>query len=285
MRNAQRYKIASLSPLQFLGAQLLEIHPLNTPLWLGGLGFLALHREGRRFRALASVYLTALLLMIVQKSKAYYLGPAYPMLLAAGAVWAERLLSGLVSPWPRRALLAVLGLGGAATAPFVAPLLPVERFVAYQRALGLRQAAAENQEIGPLPQHYADRFGWREMTAGVASVFESLPEAERRAALVVTSNYGEAGAINYYGRRLGLPPAVSQHNSFYLWGPGRESAAVVIAVGMSGEDLREAFESVAPAAQVVAPYAMPYETEHPIHVCRGLRVPLAEAWKRGKRFI
>ena len=109
--------------------------------------------------------------------------------------------------------------------------------------------------------------------------------AERKSVLIVTSNYGEAGAINYYGRQLGLPPAVSQHNSFYLWGPGRKEARVFIVVGHSSEDLQESFESVSPAARVVAPYAMPYETEDPVHVCRGLRIPLAEAWKRGKRYI
>jgi hypothetical protein len=285
MRNAQRYKIASLSPLQFLGAQVMEIHPLNLPLWLGGLVFLALHREGRRFRALAIVYLAALGLMIVQKSKAYYLGAAYPMLLAAGAVWAERLLARLASPWPRRALVGALGLGGLASAPFAVPVLPVETLIAYQRALGRSPAAAENQHLGPLAQHFADRFGWRELTAAVASVVQGLPEDERRSVLIVTSNYGEAGAINYYGRQLGLPPAVSQHNSFYLWGPGRTEPRMFVMVGSSAEDLQESFESVAPAARVVAPYAMPYETEDPIHVCRGLRIPLGEAWRRGKLFI
>jgi Dolichyl-phosphate-mannose-protein mannosyltransferase len=285
MSNAQRYKIAHLTPVQFLAAQLLEIHPLNTPLWVGGLFFIALHRQGRRFRALAILYLTALALMMVQKSKAYYLGPAYPMLLAAGAVWAEGLLAGIVSPWLRRALLALLATGGALLLPFVVPVLPVEEFIAYEQALGQRPRAAENQELGPLPQLYADRFGWREMTAAVASTIRSLPEAERGSVLIATSNYGEAGALNYYGRGLGLPAAVSQHNSFYLWGPGRADAQVVIAVGMSAEGLQEAFESVEPAARVVAPYAMPYETEHPIHVCRRLRMPLAEVWKRGKHFI
>jgi hypothetical protein len=285
MSNAQKYKIAGLTSLQFLGAQLPEIHPLNAPLWIAGLLFLALHREGRRFRPLAIVYVTALVLMLVQKSKAYYLGPAYPMLLAAGAVWAEGWLGRSVSPWPRRAVVAALALGGAVTAPFVVPVLPVETFVAYQRALGQAPRAAENQELGPLAQQYADRFGWREMAEAVASVLRTLPEAERGSALIATSNYGEAGAINYYGRGLGLPPAVSQHNNFYLWGPGRTDAEVVIAVGMSSEGLEEAFESVVPAARIVAPYAMPYETEHPIHVCRRLRMPLAEAWKRGKHFI
>ena len=103
--------------------------------------------------------------------------------------------------------------------------------------------------------------------------------------IIVTGNYGEAGALNYYGRRLGLPPAVSQHNSFFLWGPGPGTGRLVIAVGMSVEGLAAGFESVTEAARLTSPYAMPYETADPILVCRGLKRPLEEAWRSGKHFI
>jgi hypothetical protein len=170
-------------------------------------------------------------------------------------------------------------------APLVVPLLPVEALIAYQRALGVRNTPAERHEMGPLMQHFADRFGWEEMARTVASVYEALAPEERRAASIVTANYGEAGALRYYGRRLGLPPAVSQHNSFYLWGPGPGSGEVVIAVGIPAEDLREAFLSVTVGPRVESPYAMPYETRHPVLVCRGLKPPLEEAWRRGKHYI
>lgn len=285
IENATRYKIASLTPLQFLLAQLDEIHPFNLPVWLAGLGFLLFGREGRRFRVLGIVYLAALVAMAAQKSKPYYLGPAYPMLLAAGAVAIEGWTG--ARPWLRwrPALPAVLVAGGMLVAPLVVPLLPVEALIAYQRALGVRNTPAERHEMGPLMQHFADRFGWEEMARTVASVYEALAPEERRAASIVTANYGEAGALRYYGRRLGLPPAVSQHNSFYLWGPGPGSGEVVIAVGIPAEDLREAFLSVTVGPRVESPYAMPYETRHPVLVCRGLKPPLEEAWRRGKHYI
>jgi hypothetical protein len=103
--------------------------------------------------------------------------------------------------------------------------------------------------------------------------------------MIATSNYGEAGALRYFGRQYGLPPAVSQHNSYYLWGPGRQTADVVITVGMSAEDVADTFESITEVRRLESRYAMPHETRRPILVCRGFKVPLAEAWARGKHYI
>jgi hypothetical protein len=170
-------------------------------------------------------------------------------------------------------------------APLVVPVLPIETLVRYEGALGLHAPASEKKQMGLLPQHFADRFGWEEMAQAVAGVYQALPPEERSEAIILASNYGEASALRYYGRRLGLPPAVSQHNNFYLWGPGRGTGAVVITVGIPRGDLRDAFESVTVGPRLDSPYAMPYEIENPILVCRGLRLPLAEAWRRGKSFI
>ncbi len=282
VRNAKQYKIADLTLLQFFGAQILEIHPLNAPLWLAGLGWLLAARGGR-FRVLGIIYVVAFVAMVVQKSKPYYLGPAYPMLLAAGAVAFEGWTRNRTALRP--VLLAVLAVGGLLIAPLAIPLLPVETFIAYQRALGLAPVAAERSELGPLPQHFADRFGWEEMAAAVAGVYQALPESEKTGALIVTANYGEAGALRYFGPRHGLPPAVSQHNSYFFWGPGKDEADVVIAVGMTAADLQDTFASVTEAGRFESRYAMPFETRRPILVCRGWKRPLPEAWARGKHFI
>ena len=161
----------------------------------------------------------------------------------------------------------------------------MDTFIAYQLALGQSPRAAEKQRLGPLPQFFADRFGWQEMTAAVVETYRSLPAEEQTRVVIVTSNYGEAGALRYLGRAFDLPPAVSQHNSFYLWGPGRDEIDVAIIVGMNPDDLRDAFDSVEVARDWRSPYAMPYEQRWPILVCRGLKLPLAEAWRAGKHFI
>ncbi len=288
MSNATRYKNAAFSPHGFLGAQLLEIHPFNAPLWVGGLALLLFGRDLRRFRALGWVFVTVLAVMLLSRSKPYYLGPAFPMLLAAGAVGLASWCEGRGRRWAlavRTGAPLLLAVGGALTAPLAVALLPVESLIAYQSALGVRAPQQENSAVGPLAQHFADRFGWREMTAAVASAYRSLSPEEQRELLIVTSNYGEAGAINYYGRELGLPRAVSQHNNFYLWGPGRESVSIVLLVGIDAEDVADTFEQVEEAGRIVAPYAMPYETSLPLLLCRGIKLPLDEAWRRGKQYI
>jgi hypothetical protein len=248
---------------------------------MAGLLWLLLARKGRPYRALGIVYVVAFAIMAVQHSKPYYLGPAYPPLLAAGAIVVE----GIPWRWMRPASVLLLLVGGVVVAPFAIPVLPVESFIAYQRALGQTPTPSEKQTLGPLPQFFADRFGWEELTEAVAAVYRALPTEDQRRVAIVTSNYGEAGALRYLGRRFSLPPAVSQHNSFYLWGPGREGVDVAILVGMDPDKLRDAWTSIEVAGRFQSPYAMPYEQRRPILVCRGLKLPLEEAWRRGKHFI
>ena len=173
----------------------------------------------------------------------------------------------------------------AITAPFAIPILPIEKFIAYQHAIGIRPASGENRDTGELPQFFADRFGWEELTAQVAAVFEALPPDDRAACLIVADNYGQAGAINYFGPRLGLPRAVCQHNSYYLWGYGSVVPRVYLIVGQDRDDLESTFTEVREVARTKARYAMPDETDVPIWVCRGIRMPLEDAWRRGRMFI
>jgi len=284
-RNAARYKNVALSPLGLAAAEARDVHPLNAALGLLGCVWLLVGPTGRRFRALAIVFVTTFVVLAVQHSKPYYLGAAFPMLLAAGAIAMEIPTEARSRHWIRPAVLVVMVAGGALTAPLAIPVLPVETLIAYQRALGIRPTASENNRLGLLDQHFADRFGWEELAAEVARIYSALPADERARARIVTRNYGEAGAIDYYGRRYGLPAAVSQHNNYYLWGPGSELPSVFIMVGWPTRDLASVFAQVEVAGRVESPYAMPFETRWPIHVCRGLRLPLNEAWRRGKMFI
>jgi hypothetical protein len=237
------------------------------------------------YRAFAIVFLFCLALFIAQSGKPYYLAPAFPPLFAAGAIAIERWTESPRARWIRAALVIVLTIGGLATAPLAVPLLSPERYIAYSDLLGIRPSANERAALGPLPQHFADRFGWKEMAEEVARVYYSLPEQERRAAAIDTDNYGEAAAITYYGRSLGLPAAISQHNSYYLWGPGNFDGRILIAVGRNPDDLRPEFDSVTVGGHLTSRYAMPYETRWPILICRGLRVPLDRAWTAGKMYL
>jgi hypothetical protein len=242
-------------------------------------------RPGRPGRLFAWIWLVTLAILLSTRSKPYYLVPACLPLLAAGGCACERWLDRRALRPVQAAIVALVVAGGLIALPLARPLLSPADLIAYQARLGLSPTTSERQPLGQLPQHFADRFGWEEMVETTARVYAALPPPERAECAILASNYGEAGAVNYFGRRHGLPRAVSGHNSYFLWGPGNLSPRVFIAIGYELEDLAPYSESIELGATHVAPYAMPYESDLPIYVVRGLKVPLAEAWRRVKMFI
>ncbi|MGH8219345.1 MAG: hypothetical protein ACREUT_12415 [Steroidobacteraceae bacterium] len=165
------------------------------------------------------------------------------------------------------------------------PVVPLLAFWAhYQQAIGVRLSSGEHLRVGALPQYYADMFGWREMAAKVAKVYWSLPPQERARAVFFGQNYGEAAAIDVFGRRLGLPPAISGHNNYYLWGPRGHDGSVTIIIGGSTKVYAALFRSVEVAGRITTRYAMPYETDQPVYVLRGSKMPLQKAWPKVKSY-
>jgi hypothetical protein len=282
VRRATELKNVALSPLGFLAQQVLLINPVLLPLWAGGLGFLLLAPAARRFRALGWAYPAILLVMLGQNAKPYYLAPIYPVLLAAGAVLLERAAAGRA--WLLSGAVALVGLSGAVFAPLAKPLLRVDDYVAWRDALGVTPSSDERKELGRLPQFFADMHGWRGLAASVAAVYRDLPEEDRRRACVFGQNYGHAGAVDYFRGIYDLPPAVSGHNSYWLWGPGECSGEVLIVIGGRRSDHERGFEEVREAGHVACQDCMPYEDDLTLYVARRLRAPLGEAWPRVKHF-
>jgi hypothetical protein len=282
LRRADAVKNYIQSPVEFFGGQVLMLHPLLLPVWLAGLWFF-FSRAGRPWRALGWAYVVMFALLIALRGKPYYLVPAYPMLFAGGAVLLERAIERRAWNWMKPAAAALVVAAGAATAPLALPVLPVETYIRYAAFMGVGEVRTERHEMGRLPQLYADMHGWENMAARVAEVYHALPAEERAQAVVFGRNYGEAGAMEYYARRYGLPRAISGHNNYYLWGP-RGDAGVVIAIGGRAEDYREVFGDVRQAGTIVHEYAMPYESNLPIWVCRAPKATIHEVWPRVKHF-
>jgi hypothetical protein len=174
-------------------------------------------------------------------------------------------------------------LGGALLAPLAIPLLPPETYIRYTKAIGLEQPAIETHELGPLPQIFADQFGWDEMAATVARVYNSLPPEVRARTAIFAQTYGQAGAIDLFGPKYGLPPAISNHQSYFLWGPRGYTGESMIVMDDSQQDLERQFASVQKVAHVYHPYSMPYE-HFDVFYCQGMHQPLAQIWPRLKRW-
>lgn len=269
-------------PIAFIADQAVMMQPLLLPLWAGGLLWLLLGREGKRYRVLGWTYVITLTVFIALKGKNYYVAPIYPMLFAAGAVAFEHVTR---RPWRWIRFIYVLLVvaAGVLIAPIVAPILPVETYIHYQQKLGLEPPKAENQPTGELPQYFADEFGWEDMVREVSRIYHGLSPDDQAKTAIFANNYGEAGAIDYFGPKYGLPKAISGHQSYWLWGPRNYTGEIVIVLGSDGSGDREHFRDVQVAGRAYNPFSR-LDERYYIFLCRGLKWNFREIWPVVKRW-
>jgi hypothetical protein len=159
----------------------------------------------------------------------------------------------------------------------------VESYVQYSRALGLAPATDEKREVSRLPQFFADRQGWGRFVDQVAAVWSRLSDEEREHAAVLTTNYGEAGAIELLGGSRGIR-AISGHNNHWLWGPGDATGAVLVVLARDPAPLEARFASVERVSETDCGDCMPYEDHLSIFVCRDPKIAFAQQWAALKHF-
>jgi hypothetical protein len=285
IHNATSEKMQAVAPLDFLMGQVTSMHPLTLPLWAAGLVWLLARRDGRGTAALGWTYATVFAILIAStSSRSGYLAPAYTWLFAAGGVAFESWLARPRAAWLLPAFAALMLVGGAATAPLALPVLPIDRYIAYARALGQAPSTEEKHEMGQLGQFYADMHGWDSIVDTVAAACGRLSAGEASAARIIAPDYGVAGAIELLGRGRSLPPVISGHNNYWLWGPRGWNGKLAVIIGSSEERLQQRFESVELAGATNCGLCMPYENERPVFICRGLRAPVAQVWPLLKHY-
>jgi 4-amino-4-deoxy-L-arabinose transferase-like glycosyltransferase len=272
-----------LGPLAFFAQEILTLLPLTLPIWLAGLWFYFFSKPGKPFRALGWAWIFTAAVIMKLSPRIYYLYPAFPVLLAAGSVMWESWLDRRRYQWLKLAYPALMVVAGAVFAPLVIPVLPPQMYIRYTKALHLQPPRLETHRLGPLPQLYADQFGWEEMTATVARVYNSLPPEVRAKTAIFGQNYGQAGAIDLFGPKYGLPPAISGHQTYFYWGPREYTGESMIVMQGQQQDLERRFASVERVASVYHPYSMPYE-HFDVFYCRGLKQPLKEIWLQVKNW-
>jgi hypothetical protein len=272
----------AMPPLTFLSQEALAMLPLSVPIWLGGLWFF-FRREGKPFRFLGWAWVATALVIMTLDPRVYYLFPAFPLLFAGGAVLWEQWLARPRLAWVKPVYGALMVLAGALLAPTLIPLLPPETYIRYAAATHLQQPRIENNALGPLPQLFADQFGWQQMAATVAGVYNNLPDDVRARTCIFAQNYGQAGAIDLFGPRYGLPPAISGHQSYFLWGPRGYTGESVIVMDGNERTLESQFASVRKMAYVSHPYSMPYQ-HFDVYYCQGLNQPLSQLWPHLKNW-
>jgi hypothetical protein len=232
LRNVDRIKNTHVTWAQFILQQAFLVHPVAAPICIAGLWFFLRSRQGQAFLFLGWTYFFLLAEFLIFRGRIYYLAPIYPMLFAAGAVAIEAWIGNYGRNWVKAAVLVPLVFGGFVAAPLALPILPLDAAAAYAKFWDVDRVQVEKEPSGKLPQMYADMMGWPQQAETVAGVFRSLSPADQTRVAILTKNYGQAGAIDYFGPALGLPHAISGHNNYYLWGPQKYTGEVVIAVGM-----------------------------------------------------
>jgi len=281
IRRSQRN--VDLPPLTMFLQETLTMLPLSLPIWLGGLWYFLFAKAGRPFRALGYAFVITVVIVMTMDPRVYYVFPVFPLLMAGGAVVWEGLLSSARVAWLRVVYPALMLIMAAVIAPIAVPMLPVPLFVRYTEATHLQQPRIENAQLGPLPQLFADQFGWEEMTQVVGHAFNQLPPEVRAKTAIFAQNYGQAGAIDFFGPKYGLPKAISGHQSYFLWGPRGYTGESMIVLDDHEQRLKELFASVRNVGHVYHPYSMPYE-HFDVFYCQGMRQPLGELWPRVKKW-
>jgi Dolichyl-phosphate-mannose-protein mannosyltransferase len=275
-------KNRALPPVDFLAQQVLVIGPLAAPVWIAGLWKSAVRPACACYRLFAIAYALLITFFIVAHGKANYLVPVYPVLFASGAVFWE---AALISPAARIVPLVAIAIEGIVFAPLALPIFPEEAAISYMAAMGIgpRLTSVEVHKEGRMPQHFGDMHGWPELAEKVADIYRALPPDDRAKAVFFGRNYGDAAAIDVFGPRLGLPPAISAHNNYYLWGPRGYDGSVMIVLGGDPRWYAKMFRSVDVAGHTDNPYAQPSEIQ-PIYVLRGPQIPLGVIWPALKRY-
>jgi hypothetical protein len=273
-------------PLGFLVNQILSANPPTLLLTIAGLVFYLRRPEGRPYRALGWAFVVLYVLLTLLNVKPYYFSPIYPMVFAGGAYLFEQIVAQRRWRWVRPAITAVLALSGILLAPIAMPMLSPSLFVgSYSHLTASGNSGAGQSTTSAFPQYLGDRFGWRELASTMQQAYRQLPPAEQAQACIFTGNYGEAGALNFYAKEYGLPPAISGHNNYYLWGPGSCSGTVMLTVGQSRSDIEKSYATVVQVATTSCQYCMDEEEALPVYLGTNPRYNSVDAiWKASKHF-
>ena len=281
---------------QFFFQQTLLVHPFTAPIWLTGLFALVFSERLKPYRSLGWSYLVCFSVFFILHGKNYYLSPIYPMLLAAGAVIIESAIDGKKVAaenyhsrlaWLKPVIAVILVATGGHLAPVSVPILSPDHFLDYARHLPIKLPVMEHSHArAALPQWYADQFGWEEIVAETAVAWNRLSPDERKdeACGIFAQDYGQAGAIDFLGRKYGLPHSLSGHQTWFLWEPRGYSGNCMIVLDDSRKRLEELWNSVEYVGDSADnPYAL--EKEISVWICRGPKFgTLAQLWPSLKRW-
>ena len=270
------HKNVELPPIPFIKQQIMMLHPVYVLLWVPGIGFLFFEREGKKYRVIGWTFVLFFLQLMLLKGKDYYVAPIYPVLFAAtGVLW--ELMSRVRWQWLRPTLLWTAVIAGLVVVPVVVPVLPPAKANAYIQAIA---GSGQKTEVGmqsQLPQYFADEFGWPELVEKTAQLYHSLPPEEQAKTAILGGSYGDAGAIDFFGAKYGLPKSISAHQNYWYWGPRNYTGESVIILHWSRRGAERHCSTLIEGPKLDNPWSME-EEQYTIWLCKGMHPALPEFW-------
>lgn len=275
-------KYDSQNIMTFLSGQLLINNPTNIIIWLAGIAFFIFMDKEKKALHIFLIFLTILSILLVNgNSKPEYLAPIFVVLFIGGGLAIEQWTS-------KRRWIAYLIIGnqllGLVATPLAIPILPVESYIRFSQAIGLAPSTGEGHELSELPQFYADMFGWENQAKAIAEVYHSLSEEQKAQCAIFGDNYGRSGTVDYFADKYDLPLSVGRHNNYWIWGPGHYDGELMIILGSEVGNKEELFEEVIEMGTVYTKYAIPYENNLKVYLCKNLRQPIEELWPQLKNY-
>jgi hypothetical protein len=281
---AQTLKNVATLPVKIIAGQIISGGVVTAILWIAGLIWFLIGKERKRYRWMSIAFLLMLAMMIqAQSNRTDRIASFIPVLVAGGSVLWERMSEKKFFGWTYPLLVFLMLVFGLLAAPIALPVLNPGQTAEYLKKIGM-EPDHEKGISASLPQNLADRIGWKEFADSAAAVYHRLPEDERTTAVIVGGNYGEAGSLEYYRRSVVLPRIISNHNSYWMWGPGQPAEAYLV-VGNSRKSLEKLFNEVSEGGRTPSGFQMNYECNRPIWICRHPKNNLDGVWSELKMYI
>ncbi|MBV8636514.1 MAG: glycosyltransferase family 39 protein [Candidatus Eremiobacteraeota bacterium] len=259
--------------IAYIGEQILYTNPIAVPIWIVGIIAPFAMPSLRRARFVSIAWLLLIAVAVVLEAKGYYTTGIYAALFAIGSVVVERAAS-----WLRGMALACIAVVALVSMPMSIPVLSLQEFLAYSKALGL--TGHDGQPVRLIEPLYAEEFGWDRLARDVARVYSSMAPGTRNLTAVYADTYADAGAIDFFGSRYGLPKAISSQNTYWLWGTRGYDGQTLIAIGATRIDiLKQYYERCELVATSTEPLKWIVEGPSPIYFCAGAKEPFEQIWQ------
>jgi MFS family permease len=286
-RNISVDKNIYTPPLQFIMGQVMNFSPSTIPMWVAGFLFLLFSKSNKEYRFLGFLFLGLFLFMMLSgTSRADRLAFAYPAAFVGGGVFFERVFSKYNYKILKIAFVIFLFSGLVLALPIILPYFSYETVLAQTKLLGINTEIEKGKK--PLiPQLLADRIGWEEKFKLVLSAYNSLSDEDKKHTIIAAGNYGQAGALELFGKDYKLPPVACSHNNYYLWSKNRVNGNILLQLGNERDynGLKQLFDQVELLPGMYKnKYVSPHENNLVVFLCRGPKIPLIEMLERSKNY-